>query len=431
MAKMPERRISVPPNWWPRLHEIVRKLWSAPIESQDPVIRRKKKKPTDRLDITAFLGISPSSIKNYKNKTEITERLFLRISEECGYDDYRLLLDELHEPPPSRMAVLGPIAQAQSSPATTTANASGDASLFDERSELIKEFKGVVFRHRRSNPILMSELIGKVEERLGIKFDSSASFITELGIARSSGELAGYFFNSDIAFLSVEKHAYKFRLNTPVKRMIGSAASAHIPDRCVIGIDGGSTVMHLVEELIGMIKTRAIQKVDVYTNSIGAAEKITQALIELDYGDEDRTCSVFLVPGWCRPKSYTVIPGTKRSKADSVSQVQRLIRTGVLPNRLDLAFIGADGVHGKQGFAMKGDLELAMKRYFCEHSNSIYFLMESQKLLIPQPEMIHPFCDRMTLITDGGNLATLKVTELVDGMASAGVIVQQVGHSGG
>ena len=187
--------------------------------------------------------------------------------------------------------------------------------------------------------------------------------------------------------------------------------------------------MHLVDELIEMINMKTIQKVDVYTNSIGAAEKITRALIELDYGDEDRTCSVFLVPGWCRPKSYTIIPGTKRSKVDAENQVRRLIKTGVLPERLDLSFIGADGVHGMLGFAMRGDLELAMKRYFCEHSASIYFLMESQKLLISQPEMIHPFCERMTLITDDGSLNNAEIGCLFEELASAGLVVHQVGPS--
>lgn len=102
MAKKLERRIDIPSDWWPRLQEIVKKLWSAPVESQEAVIRRKKKRQTDKLDMNAFIGVSKSSIKTYKNKTQITERLFLKISEECGYDDHRVLLNDLRQPPPAK-----------------------------------------------------------------------------------------------------------------------------------------------------------------------------------------------------------------------------------------------------------------------------------------------------------------------------------------
>ncbi len=296
------------------------------------------------------------------------------------------------------------------------------------RDAIIEEFRNIVFSYRRENPISIAALTKEIEESLKIYFKDNDDLLTCLDQARAQGAVSGYFFNEDKAFLAVEKHAYKFNLNTPIKKMIGSVASSEILDRSKIGIDGGSTVMCLVDELIELLQARVLTRVEVYTNSIEATYKITRALIDMDLGDEDQICSVFMIPGWCRPKSNTVVPSMDRSIPDAEERIPKLVETGVLPEKLDISFIGADGVHAGTGFGMSGDLETPMKRYFCEHSDTSFFLLESRKLLISQPEEIVPFNQNTTLICDTNHVDNDRAQKVIKSMVNAGAKVKQVEH---
>jgi tetratricopeptide (TPR) repeat protein len=85
MAKGKQRPVYLPDNWWRNLVDLCRALWEEP----------EGRGPKTALDIYAFTKISKRSFDTAKSRKQMTEQLFLRLTEAVGYTSQEDLLHAL------------------------------------------------------------------------------------------------------------------------------------------------------------------------------------------------------------------------------------------------------------------------------------------------------------------------------------------------
>jgi hypothetical protein len=86
MAKGKQLPVHLPDNWWRNLVDLCRALW------EEPKVARGTK---PSLDIYAFTKISKRSFDTAKSCNQMTEQLFLRLTEAVGYTSQEDLLHAL------------------------------------------------------------------------------------------------------------------------------------------------------------------------------------------------------------------------------------------------------------------------------------------------------------------------------------------------
>jgi len=288
-----------------------------------------------------------------------------------------------------------------------------------DRSSLMRfsaDIRDLLFVHRRSNPCKIATLFERYNSNNSEQRITREQFSELIQESRSAGLLSGFYFNSDLAFLSVELLSAKLDLNRSAKEQIARYAALRVCSGMTIGIDSGSTTLAFVREIISMLECSALDDLKIITNSMAIANEFTEALVRMEQGDKKGLCHVTLIGGWCRPTSLATVP-------ESDDQISKLVGLGIIPKEVDLSFVAANGFFEKRGFANSHTHEVPCKRYLSQAAPQTIYLMESRKLEIAQNCLIEEFREGMELITESSLPNSPSAAEILENIRSSGATV--------
>lgn len=176
----------------------------------------------------------------------------------------------------------------------------------------------------------------------------------------------------------------------PEKRRIGAYAASLLEPDMTIGCGGGTTVM----QMIASIKRMSLK---VLTTAVNVA-------LELRDAEE---------------VAVTLTGGTMRKRtAETVGYIcERTIRDF----NLDVAVIGADGIHPDHGYTTYDSEEAYMNRVLIGQAREVWILADHSKLGGVRPAVIDTIKAATLVITDDA-----APKDFVDAMAAKGVKVAMV-----
>lgn len=255
-------------------------------------------------------------------------------------------------------------------------------------------FREEIYPYRRNNPISIAQLLDIFRANPKFSIQTKLELLEVMEKLKHSHMLSGYYFDSESAFLASERVDQKRDLNVVAKRSIARNASRMIESDMVIALDSGSTVSELANELSGLIEARLVHGLRVITTSIPATSSILDSLNRIEANDRDTTCQIYLVGGFCRPISLSTLQLKSDSKIADIIQAADI-------DRIDISFLGANGVFGEDGLANDSSALIETKTAFHNLAYKSVGLLEGRKLQIQQRSMFAPFSDKLTVITHG------------------------------
>lgn len=173
----------------------------------------------------------------------------------------------------------------------------------------------------------------------------------------------------------------------PEKRRIGAYAATLIKPGTTVGCGGGTTVMQMIA---------SIKRLQLYV--------VTTALnVALELRDAT-DITVMLTGGLMRARTAEVVGHV----------CERTLRD----INLDLAIIGADGIHADLGFTTYDSEEAYTNRVLIERAREVWVVSDHSKLGQIRPAIIHDIAVASLLITDTGASA-----EQVDAIRQKGTKV--------
>lgn len=252
----------------------------------------------------------------------------------------------------------------------------------------------IVHSHRLDNPLTIEQLAAGLRQYPDLSWIDTAATFDLLQRLRSSRVLGGVFFDAENVYLAKESNFYKRTLFAREKQAIAKAAARMIRSGQRIGIDGGSTTLALATYLSEEIRAESITDLEIFTNSVPVAYRLLETLSELEAGGSGARCRVILMGGLCRPRSLTVIPWRERHTPGPAVMLP-------LPERLDIAFLGTNGLHGREGFAIAHDHEVPAKRALLDAATRKVFLVDPSKFEVHQEVLFARFSEGLEILTTG------------------------------
>ncbi|WP_267618136.1 TIR domain-containing protein [Gordonia bronchialis] len=273
--------------------------------------------------------------------------------------------------------------------------------ILDEVAERIKV---EVLPYRESNPLPLGELIDTLSRDGLLETRSSDELTGLLDRLGSLYLLNGIDYDDETIYLSQEQYSYKSSLHTDLKRRLAARAIRMVKSNTAIAIDGGSTTLQLARGITKRIRQGKLRGLTIVTNSVPVAHEVGQALSEIGVGDREDVARIHLFGGTVRPVSLTIVP---QRMTDSSEELARQLQD--IPT-IDVAFLGANGVHGSEAFANHSQYEIPFKRAMVESASRTVMLVDPSKLEIPQERPFAYFNEGLHIITAASpnSLAAIK-----------------------
>ena len=193
--------------------------------------------------------------------------------------------------------------------------------------------------------------------------------------------------------------SYKATRRSTEKQRIAAAASALVQPGHVVGINGGTTAAEVTRAIASRrdIATQDFPRLTVVTNAVNLAHELTvRPYIKL-----------VVTGGVARPQSYELTGPLAR---------QTLSRL-----KLDIAFLGADGVDPEGGITAQHEGEAEVNALIAARARKVVVVADSTKLGMVSFALICSLSTVDTLVTD-----TDAPDDVTDAIESAGVEVLRV-----
>lgn len=251
-----------------------------------------------------------------------------------------------------------------------------------------RALKNAIYPFRQQSPASVPIILDRVVQSAPGLFTSEAELRKALIDLTHQGYMSGYYFDGEIAFLVKERFHDKTSIKIETKQRIAKAAAQLVFDDQLIALDGGTTTLAIASELCIRLGAGALFGLRVVTNSIPVAEAFMETLALKSASDRDATCQVVLLGGTCRASSMC----TTFDEEDAA-----------LPARLgeaDLAFIGASGLVGAEGFGVTNLPEVAAKKAFQAHAKQTVVVCDAMKFDVRQVRLTNPPVAGMAIITE-------------------------------
>lgn len=272
------------------------------------------------------------------------------------------------------------------------AYASAESTMTSAASAL----KNAIYTFRQRNPATIKEIFARVSHEFPELFSNEAEVRKALTDLTRQGDMPGYYFDGEIAFVVNERYEDKSEIKTKIKQKIGKLAAQYLADNLVVSIDGGTTTLELANELCNLLRAEALFGLKVITNSLPVAEKLIHTLALRRAGDRDATCKIVMMGGSCRATTLsTTFDEHYTSLRDLLGQV-------------DVAFVGASGLVGAQGFGVTNLPEVAAKTGFQECAARTVMVCDANKFEVSQVRLTNPPGPNMAIVTERAADARLK-----------------------
>lgn len=270
-----------------------------------------------------------------------------------------------------------------------------------------------------SMPIPRRELLERLTKAAPGVFDgvSPRQFESLLTDARSRGCAPGLSETTAGLFVVEENITVKRERNQVAKALIARHAARLVKPGMIVAVDGGSTTLPIVENLLAAVEAGDLEDVTILTNSLTSATVISQFMSSQGWTDETALVSLHLVGGLVRPNTHATTWGAyaKREAAELLESL------GHREKPIDLGFVGGNGFEVNAAVTMGSADELGFKRLVIEHSVAPFVVADSSKAGITLPVKICDWSDEFTLLT---NVLTQEALTSLDEFVLSGKIVE-------
>lgn len=268
-----------------------------------------------------------------------------------------------------------------------------------------------------ARPVPRRQLLARLSEAAPGVFDglSPRQFESLLDDARSNGCAPGLSENAEGLFVLEENIAVKRERNQVAKALIARHAAKLVKPGSLVAVDGGSTTLPIVENLLAAIEAGDLEDITILTNSLTSAQAISGFMSLQGWTDETALVSLHLVGGVVRPNTHATTWGSQVGRESK----ELLEEFGDGNKPIDIGFIGGNGFDQASGVTMGSEAELGFKRFVLEHSELPFVVADSSKAGITLHVQIADWSDSFTLLT---NVLAPDVLNRLDELVLSGVI---------
>ncbi len=260
-------------------------------------------------------------------------------------------------------------------------------------AELAAQIREVIFRYRKSNPILVRDLNSLLLQQHSFSSFTDIEFREFFNRLFAAGLLPGVVHDGLRAYVDEEHFSWKTSYQTDAKRAIASHAASMIRNNSIVALDSGSTSLELAREIAQGMRVRRWDNLSLVTNSIPAAAELTVVFNELGLTERDRRLELHIVGGLVRPETLAIvrtdIHGDECGFAETIQHL----------GGADIGFIGANGIT-ESGLTTHTNAETRNKQDILRNSMKPVVLADSSKFGIVEETTFTTFDDCITLITD-------------------------------
>jgi len=311
-----------------------------------------------------------------------------------------------------------------SSPRTDGGGEVSLLALADAQRRMLSTFGVAVLdyvcqRPNPASPILRRELLVNLTQAAPGVFEglSPRQFQSLLDDAMAKGCAPGLSESPEGLFVLEENIAVKRERNKVGKALIARHAARFVDSGMVVAIDGGSTTLPIVENLLAAVDAGDLEDITIVTNSLTSAQAISDFMSSQGWTDETALVALYLVGGVVRPNTHATTWGQHVGR-----EITELLEEfGRVEKPIDVGFIGGNGFDLKSGVTMGSDPELGFKRFVLEHSAAPYIVADSSKAGITMHVQIADWKDSFTLLT---NVLTPDALNSLDELVLSGTIVE-------
>lgn len=268
-------------------------------------------------------------------------------------------------------------------------------------------------------PIRRRDLLGELVNAAPAVFEglTPRQFESLLGDAKVNGCVPGLLESDEGVYVVEENIAVKLERNTLAKNLIARHAARLVKSGHVVAVDGGSTTLPIVQNLLASVEVGDLDQVMIVTNSLTNAQAVSEFMSDQGWTDETALVSLYLAGGYVRPNTHATTWGdwVERETQELREELEREQRT------IDIAFVGGNGFDLGSGITMGTMSELGFKRFALENAAEPYIVADGSKAGITLPVAIASWDDRFTLLT---NVLPHAVVPRLDELVLSGRIVE-------
>lgn len=307
---------------------------------------------------------------------------------------------------------------------TATAALTSFSALAEAQRKMLSTFGVAVldFVCQRSDPAapirrrdLLTQLIGTAPT----VFDglTPRQFESLLDDAKSNGCVPGLLESADGVYVVEENIAVKLERNTLAKNLIARHAARLVRSGAVVAVDGGSTTLPIVQNLLAAVEAGDLDNIVIVTNSLTNAQAVSEFMSDQGWTDETSMVTLYLAGGYVRPNTHATTWGAwvERETVELRDELEREHRS------VDISFVGGNGFDLASGVTMGSSAELGFKRFALESSAEPYIVADSSKAGITLQVPIASWDDRFTMLT---NVLPHAVVPRLDELILAGRIIE-------
>lgn len=325
-------------------------------------------------------------------------------------------------PPPPRPGAISPFGVAASltvEPAPTSFSALAEAQRKMLMTFGVAVLDFICQRPDPAAPIRRRNLLAELVSAAPTVFEglTPRQFESLLDDAKLNGCVPGLLESAEGVYVIEENITVKLERNTLAKNLIARHAARLIRSGTVIAVDGGSTTLPIVQNLLAAIEVGDLKDVVVVTNSLTNAQAISEYMSDQGWTDESALLMLYLAGGYVRPNTHATTWGdwVERETNELREQLEREQRS------IDIAFVGGNGFDVDSGVTMGTSAELGFKRFAIENAAEPYIVADSSKAGITLQVPIASWDDRFTLLT---NVLPHAVVPRLDELVLAGRIIE-------
>jgi len=267
----------------------------------------------------------------------------------------------------------------------------------DKLSKAIsEEIKTIIHPYRKANPLHFKELVVHLKNRELIDTADINELINIIERLVELNFLNGIDYDSTHIYLSQERFSSKASLYNDSKKDIAKKAFSFVTSGQIIAIDGGTTTLELTKLICKNIKSRKLFNLKVITNSIPCAYELLLTLGEIGVNDFSNICDVYLIGGYARPVSFTIVMEDKNLGKILENDLQTIFdRIGMA----DVSFVGTNGITNDFSFAVHNKYELRAKSDMIKNAKQKFILADASKFQVEDQSPFASVKDGVGVIT--------------------------------
>jgi DeoR family fructose operon transcriptional repressor len=213
-----------------------------------------------------------------------------------------------------------------------------------------------------------------------------------LGILRADGRLPGVSLEGDKLRIVEAHFDWKGRLHVEAKKKIATYAAMLVQAESTILLDAGSTTLAIAEALVRRVDAGELRQVKVITNSVPAAYRLLTRPRVKAPDDDKAAIQVYVAGGRLRPTTLALVDYPERYRGGA-ADVAYLVQA-TTQRKADLAFVGTNGIHSRDGFTTPSALEVRTKKAFIAGSNLSFIVSDASKFDVQTAHCFESFASK-------------------------------------